>query len=153
MVIHIECLPDETLLKKLGYSRKQIEHHQGKSRVLGKISSLKDQIGLIDEDPMAAQHTYEQSLITESISNGVTLRKDVEKNNKVLILKVKLEDWIISACKKSHIEPADFGLPNKPNELHSVINNRIAAYERLLDALLAEKNPNLLTLKACLEGK
>jgi hypothetical protein len=151
MVIHIECLPDETLLKKLGYSKKQVEHHQGKSRVLSKIKSLRDQVGLIDEDPMSSQHPYEKSLIVEDSSHGITFRKDPNKNNKILVLQVKLEDWIISACRRSEIDIEEFGLPRTPNELHSVLNNRIPAFARLLDALLAANNPNLLTLRAWLQ--
>ena len=27
--IHVECLPDEYLVKKLGFTRKSITHHQG----------------------------------------------------------------------------------------------------------------------------
>lgn len=150
MVIHIECLPDETLLKKLGYTRKQVEHHQGKARVLGKIRSLRDQVGLIDEDPQSALHPYEHALVIQEVAHGVTYKLDPQKNNKVFVLRVKLEDWIISACQNSQIDIRTFGLPHRPNDLHDVINNRIPAFQRLLDALLAANNPHLGTLSAWL---
>ena len=152
MAIHVECLPDETLLRKLGYTRRQVQHYQGKSRVFAKMRSLTDQVGLVDEDPMAAQHPYELSLIAQETAHGVTLRRDPNRNNKVLVLRVKLEDWIISACSASGIEIEQYGLPPRPNDLHHVINNRISAYEHLLDTLLAAHNPGLETLRTWLHS-
>jgi hypothetical protein len=151
MIVHVECLPDETLLRKLGFSRKQVEHHQGKSRVLAKIRSLTNQVGLIDEDPTSAKHPYEHVLERQDTVNGVTYLTDLQRKNKVLVLQVKLEDWIIAACPKSQIDITTFGLPNRPNDLHSVMNYRIAAFEKLLDALLEAKNPYLLTLSRWLQ--
>jgi hypothetical protein len=144
-------LPDETLLKKLGFSRKQVEHHQGKSRVLAKIRSLTNQVGLVDEDPTSARHPYEHVLEKRDTINGVTYLTDPQKKNKVLVLQVKLEDWIIAACQKSQIDITTFGLPNRPNDLHSVLNYRIPAFEKLLDALLKAENPNLLILRSWLQ--
>jgi hypothetical protein len=150
MIIHIECLPDETLLKKLGYTKNQVIHHQGKSRVFGKMKSLIDQVGLIDEDPMSTKHPYEQHLVAQESAHGITYLRDAQRNNKVFVLRVKLEDWIISACQASHVNAAHFGLPHRPSELHSVINSKINAFEKLLDELLTAKNPNLLTLASWL---
>jgi hypothetical protein len=76
MIIHTECLPDETLLKKLGYTRNQVIHHQGKSRVLGKMKSLVDQVGLIDEDPMSTKHPYERHLVAQESAHGITYLRD-----------------------------------------------------------------------------
>ena len=43
IIIHVECLPDEALLKKLGFSRKEVEHHGGKSKVFNYISKNENQ--------------------------------------------------------------------------------------------------------------
>ena len=32
-IVHVECKPDELLVSKLGVQKKQITHHQGKTRV------------------------------------------------------------------------------------------------------------------------
>lgn len=135
MEIHIECKPDEILVNMIGFTKKQIRHHFGKSRIFGAIEKLENQIALVDEDPNQAKHRYEEQLIFQNKKDGVSYFLDVRRNNKVFVLKVKLEDWIVAVCKKNNINPESFGLPNKPDKLHSVINNRLPAYKRLLDVL------------------
>jgi hypothetical protein len=58
-----------------------------------------------------------------------------------------LEDWIIYICKKAGIKLADFGLPEKPNDLHDVINQRINKFENLIDHLKDNKNAEINQLK------
>jgi hypothetical protein len=147
MVIHIECLPDETLLKSLGYSKKELRHHQRKPRVFGDIRNKQGQIALVDEDPGSARHPYEKQLVKKQESHGVFKFRDELKGNTVLMLRVKLEDWIIDACKKSSIDIVTFGLPERPNDLHDVINNRLPAFQKLLSALTEVKNPSLSQLR------
>ena len=62
MIIHVECKPDEALVGKLGFTKKQVEHHFGKSRVFAANKDLTDQVALVDEDPMSATTTYEDQL-------------------------------------------------------------------------------------------
>ncbi|MCK5136501.1 MAG: ATP-binding protein [Bacteroidales bacterium] len=50
-VVHVECRPDEVLVTKLGFNRKMIKHHQGKSRVFHSLKLTKDQLAMVDEDP------------------------------------------------------------------------------------------------------
>jgi hypothetical protein len=147
MVIHVECIPDETLLKKLGFTKKQIQHHAGKTRVLAHICKNRNQLAMVDEDPQSVPNPYEQVLQFEKEAFGIKCCLDKKLNNKVLVLKPKLEDWIISACKKSNIDLDKFGLPVRGNGLHGVINNRLSAYERLLDDLLQKKSEYLFQLK------
>lgn len=147
MVIHVECIPDETLLKKLGFTKKQIQHHAGKNKVLAHIRNNRNQLAMVDEDPDSAPNPYERVLHLEKEAFGVKYYVDKKLSNKVLVLKPKLEDWIISACRKSNVELSKYGLPTKGNGLHHVINNRLGAYQRLLDDLLQMKNENLLQLK------
>ena len=59
--VHVECKPDETLVRKLGVSRKSVTHHQGKSKVFALLKKNKDQLAMVDEDPMSTKTTYERS--------------------------------------------------------------------------------------------
>lgn len=147
MVIHVECIPDETLLKKLGYTKKQIQHHAGKTRVLAHISHNRNQLAMVDEDPSSVPNPYERELQLKDEILGIKYCIDKRLNNKVLVLKPKLEDWIIYACRKSNIDINNYGLPAKGNGLHGIINNRLSAYERLLDDLLKKENECLVQLK------
>ncbi len=102
-LVHVECLPDEALIKKLGFTRKAVKHHGGKSRVFRKLKSVRNQLGMVDEDPGSAKSDYEQELILIHETFGIKLFSD-KSGNKILVLKGKLEDWIISICKNAGIK-------------------------------------------------
>jgi len=144
--VHVECKPDEALIKKLGFNKNKITHHQGKSRVFSKLREPKNHLAVVDEDPGSIKTTYEQDLIFKKELHGIAFYLD-NSGNKIFILKVKLEDWILNLCKQSKISIQNYGLPNDPNELHDVINQRIPAFEKLIDILLNENNEGIHQLK------
>jgi hypothetical protein len=147
MVIHTECLPDETLLKKIGFTRQQILHHQGKPRIMSLLSQSTNQLAVVDEDPGTVPHPYQAKLSLERQAHGLLLYKDTGAANTIIVLRVKLEDWIIAACKQSRKKMSDYSLPGNPTELHSVLNHRIPALEKLIDDLLEAGNPSVDTLR------
>lgn len=147
MLIHTECLPDETLLKKIGFGRKQIQHHQGKSRILSLFSRSNNLLGMIDEDPASVPHPYQARLTLDTQAHGLLLYKDHAAKNKLIALRIKLEDWIVAVTKQSGLQMGDFKLPANPHDLHAVLNARIPAFENLLDALLERESPALLKLR------
>lgn len=153
MVIHTECLPDETLLKKIGFTRKQIQHHQGKPRIMTLFSQRTNQLAMVDEDPGSVPHPYQAKLSLERHANGVLLFRDHTALNTLIALRVKLEDWIIAACKQSGKKMSDYSLPANPTELHSVLNHRIPAFEKLIDDLLANRNSAISTLQEWTTGR
>jgi hypothetical protein len=139
MIIHVECLPDETLVKVIVFATKKIIHHQGKSRVFAMICDRSNQIAVVDEDPDAPKHKYERELVLKAEEHGIKYYFDSKRKNKVFVLKVKLEDWIISICKKNNISLKDYGLPEKANDLHRIINYRLPAFEKLLNDLKSNR--------------
>lgn len=154
MIIHVECLPDEALLKKLEFSRKQVEHHNGKSKVFNYISKNENQYAVVDEDPGTAKHRYEAQLDFQEEKHGIIHMHDPKRNNRVFVIRPRLEDWIIGLCKRSKIDMRkDFSLPDRSNELHNIINLRLTSFDKLLDHLLDKKNESLLQLKDWLNSK
>jgi len=157
IMVHLECKPDELLVMALGISRKQITHHSGKSRVYGALQKNSNAIGLVDEDPDpgSPKYTYENDLMLIEEKFGVKRFADKKRSNTVLVLKIKLEDWLISAGKVSGIDitKQPYNLPGHGNDLHKVINDRFPVYQKLLDDLLAKNNKPLLTLKEWLKQK
>ncbi len=145
--VHVECIPDELLVTKLGIAKKAVFHHAGKSRVFDKLRSGSDQIALVDEDPGSPKSGYEKNLKFIEESNGIKCFSD-NSDNKVYILKGKLEDWIIDVCKQNKIKISSFNLPEKPNDLHDVITQRLRNFDKLISKLLASKNPAILKLKS-----
>lgn len=147
--VHVECKPDEVLVKKLGFTRKQIRHHAGKSRIFSSLSKTQQQLALADEDPGSPQTSGEKLLKSKSNIYGVQLLFD-QRGNTVCLLNVKLENWILSRCKESEINLGNYGLPNNADELHGVINSRLLVFEKVLDDLIAKNNPGILHLKSVL---
>ncbi len=87
--IHIECFPDECLIRKIGFTRKYITHHQGKSRVFNVLSKSKNQLALVDEDPGSPKSSYEKSLKFKEESEGIKCYSD-KSGNKVFYL---MKSW------------------------------------------------------------
>jgi hypothetical protein len=148
-IVHVECKPDEQLVFKLGVKRSSIIHHSGKSRVFKALGKESNQIAMVDEDPNSNKTSYEKSLKLIEEHNGIKLYKD-SKGNTVLILKGKLEDWIINCCGTHTSILESFNLPKKPNSLHSVIIIRLKEFEKLIEYLLSSKNTAVLRLKSYL---
>ncbi|NMC58726.1 MAG: hypothetical protein GYA51_04965 [Candidatus Methanofastidiosa archaeon] len=134
--IHIECLPDEHLVKKIGFTRKDITHHQGKSKALYVLSKSINQFALVDEDPGSPKTSYEKTLSFIDESEGIKLYSD-KSGNKILYLTGKLEDWIIATCKKEKLSVSKFGLPGTPDQLHDTINQKLPNFEKLLSELIS----------------
>jgi|WetSurMetagenome_2_1015567.scaffolds.fasta_scaffold16593_2 hypothetical protein len=145
--VHVECKPDEQLVTILGITRKFITHHQGKSRVFAALGKSNGLLAIVDEDPGSIKTKYENSLILRKEFEGIKYYTDAT-GNIVLSLKGKLEDWIIMACKKQKISTLHYGLPEKPNDLHDVINDKLSNFSQLINVLIKEKNPAVLKLKS-----
>lgn len=145
-IVHVECLPDEALVKLLGITRRMVYHHAGKSRVFSRLKTVTGEVAMVDEDPGSIKTEYETGLEFIQESFGIKLYKD-ERDNKVLILKIKLEDWILGACKISNVDITRFGLPSKPHALHGVINQKLPGFEKLINHLKEKENQSIFQLK------
>lgn len=147
--IHVECKPDELLVSMLGFNKKSVTHHQGKSRVFKTLGKIKNQLAMVDEDPDSAKTSYEKALQFIEESESIKYYAD-KSGNKIYFLKGKLEDWIVGVCKQHKIKLSDFGLPEKSDDLHEVINYRLQNFERLIESLIIKNNPAILKLKSWL---
>ena len=147
--VHIECNPDGLLVSKLGFKERYITHNSGKSRVYTKLSRTSSSLAMVDEDPGGPKHPYENRLIFNEEKEGIKLYSDSNKN-KVLMLNVKLENWILSVCRSEKIDPEKFGLSSSPKQLHDNINNQLDKFSNLIDELISRKNSAIIQLKSWL---
>lgn len=152
MNVHIECNADEQLVLKLDIAKKQITHHQGKSRIFSKLQKSREQLALVDEDPGSIKSTYQKKLRKIDEFEGITHYQD-NSDNDVYELKGKLEDWILQICKIQKINLSNYNLPDEPNQLHRVVNQKLDKYSSLLDQLIKDKNPSIVKLRSWLHGK
>lgn len=148
--VHVECKPDEALVLQLGYPQKQITHHSGKARVFKKMREARNELAMVDEDPGSVKTTYEKGLKLILDEEGIRQYTD-NSGNKIVVLKGKLEDWILAVCKKYRVDITTFGLPSNSSDLHDKINERLPGFEKLIQHLLQTKNKAVLHLTECLK--
>ena len=137
-MIYVECKSDFALVKSItGIPRREITHEGGKPRVCQRLERQENCKGLVDEDPSRAQPRYIRKLRLANDLFQYELRElcDESRNNRLIILCPKLEDWILKAAKEADLRMKKYGLPDTPRELHQVINLDPRKLERLLPDL------------------
>lgn len=132
-MIFVECDPDFALLEELMLSG--IEHAGGKGRVCSILRRrAKNSIGVVDEDPGRTQPSYLKNLpITQNLDqHGLELRYDNARNNCIVLICPKLEDWILSAARIAKVDVKEYNLPDDPDELHEVVNFNLEKFRKLV---------------------
>ena len=140
MTILVECYPDETLLRALGVSKKQLRHERCKGEVVKRVLRFGCATGLIDEDPASAQPRDLDNYKQMHAGQGLRLlaRRD-DKNKRLIIICPRLEDWLIDRAKSSGIRPEDYGLPSDPDRLHAIPRyERKEGFNRFLAELIKQ---------------
>ena len=99
MMVLVECKPDEALVRQLGRARRDCVHHDDKGRVCNRLARTEGLVAMIDEDPDSAQPKYLNGLETVSDSDGIRVMRDSVLNHRVIVLKPRLEEWMIATAK------------------------------------------------------
>ena len=150
MRLLLECKPDEVLARVAGVPRRAIVHSPGKGNVSKSLAKNSSVIGLVDEDFGSPEPRTLSEFVELSASHDVKWKTDQTRNNRLVVVCPKLEDWVIKTARAASLKMADFNLSEDPRELHADINHRLLNLERLLNELLAQQSPRLLHLKALL---
>lgn len=137
----VECDPDVILVSALtSTSKRRIDHAGGKSQVLRRlILKVRDSVGLIDEDPDSVQPQKYLRKFREtehSESNGLKMLLHSRRNNRLVVLCPRLEEWIIRAARDARIPLSRYNLPRHPEHLHEVINLRQNRFQELVEDLM-----------------
>ncbi|MBI4302926.1 MAG: hypothetical protein HY665_01105 [Chloroflexi bacterium] len=153
-MIYVECKPDFTLVKFVTrLPTDEISHEfKGKSGVCMQLATHKNSKGLVDEDPWALQPRYvrEAELEYDLPKLGLRLLHDTARNNHLIVLRPRLEEWILAASKEARIDVRSYELPSSGESLHRHINIRLGRFEHLLEALMHSSN-RLKTLRRLFE--
>ena len=149
-MIYVECKPDGILVRHLtGLPRRQVVHEvKGKPGVCNRLMRGKDLVAMVDEDPGTTQPVYmtQLSLSHESPNAGLKLYYDRTRNNRVVVLCPRLEEWLLRTAADLGLSMRDYGLPERANRLHSVINQDERKIQRLLSDMSNAASPRLLEL-------
>ena len=141
--IIVECKPDEKLARAIGFTRVEVAHQSNKGEVCNHLMRSEITLALIDEDPNSSQpkHLKSFSLIEER--HGVKKLKHHSLNKTILVLKPRLEEWILSCCLESNLKPETFHLSSNNKRLKDEINNKLVYFENLIAALKDSHNPGI----------
>jgi len=153
MIIHTECLPDEALVTSFGIDKKSVYHHRNINKVLAYLYESTDLIAMIDEDPGKSKASYHKLLVEIESKHRIKILEDKKRRHTVIMLCPDLEPWLIQCCKNAKINMQDYNLPDKPSELHEIINTRLDKISLLVKTMLEKKSPEILFLKKHLTAK
>jgi hypothetical protein len=148
----VECDPDVILMSSLtSISERKIMHANGKHAVLRRLT-LKDtnSIGMIDQDPLSTQPTKFLQKFTETEHSEIHKLKTLRyarRNNVLVVLCPRLEEWIIEASVRANINLERYNLPNSGSELHGIINFKLNRFRQLVGDLLRQSD-RVKTLQA-----
>lgn len=137
-MIFVECKPDRVLVETVtNISRKEIRHAGNKPRVCKELMKRRGCKGLVDEDPWSVQPPYlkKLELIKDSSSFGIKLLHDASRNNYVIVLCPRLEEWILNAAKEMQIDLKKYNLPEDGERFHREININLEKFKKLITEL------------------
>ena len=155
-MIYIECNPDLELVRiTKQIPRSEIIHElKGKYEICKRLKERANNIALLDEDPASNQPLYLNNMLIISLTAAnIRLLYDKNKNNYIVLLLPRLEEWVIRATIQSQIDIRKYNLSNSARELHHEINYKIDKFEKLVMKLNEIKSPMVISLKAALNSK
>ena len=153
MTVFVECKADEMTVVTLGVPKRSVTHFEGKGEVCNALREQTSATGLVDEDPFAAQPSYLKALKAADPEDGIKVLVDQERQNRVIVICPRLEDWLVATVRNEGVDLNEFGFTAKDARwLHAEINERLPALDKLLRALLEAKSKPLVRLKKLLRN-
>ncbi|KYK35474.1 MAG: hypothetical protein HXS46_12500 [Theionarchaea archaeon] len=153
-IVYVECKPDRTLVKSITrIHKKYIIHAGGKSEICKNLQKQQDCIGLVDEDPLRVQPSYIERMrvVDEIVQHELRVLHDGSRDNYVIVLCPRLEEWLLKAAQESNVKVEKYGLPSDGMKLHQKINANLDKFKELLEDLRISNR--LKTLQKLLEKK
>lgn len=140
----VECRTEVTLVTCLtSVSKKRVTHASGRSRVIRQLlKNYENSVGMVDEDPNAT-HSHDMQRFSEiefSKRDAIRILCHNQRNNCLIVLCPRLEEWIIEASREANIDLNRYNLPNDPEGLHEIINIKIDKFQQLVEKLMKKSN-------------
>lgn len=156
----VECDPDVILVSTLAsISRRRVVHAGGKAQVLRKlIRKYRDSIGMIDQDPHSIQprkflQRFEEINNHNSERNKLKILHHNSRNNRLIVLCPRLEEWIIETSREANIRLNRYNLPNNPEKLHAIINIKTERFQRLVEDMMQSSSNRVRALRDLLRER
>jgi len=158
----VECYPEEVLVRELGFSN--VEHQPNKPELVKRLERLEKRghgpvVGIIDEDPGAAQPSYLRRLRPVVSQHGFMVLRSPSSRIGVIVLCPRHEAWVYSMARAHGFDVRDYGLPGDWREFHKHLHagrrpraKLLERYVRLLKDMLAIGCPALKALRDALRA-
>jgi len=147
----VECNPDVVLVSSLAsIPERDVMHAGGKHQVLRRLTEKDtNSIGMIDQDPLSIQPIGLRRFkeVEHSEQYKLKILRYTRRNNTLIVLCPRLEEWIIEASARANIDLYRYKLPNNGSELHRIINFRLDIFRQLMGELL-RRSDRVKTLQA-----
>lgn len=139
MTLCVECKPDLILVQELTKRNNgELVHCGGKTKIILDLSNkYNNSKGLIDDDPDSPKpFALKQFKVRNNLySHRILVRYNENNSNLLIILRPRLEGWILRASKLSSINVADYNLPTDEKKLIAEINYKLDNFRTLVQDL------------------
>ena len=158
MKILIECKADQLFLEKVFSSRKGItlKHGRNKSEIIKFLTKREyiGSLGMIDEDPHVNPPSYLLQHYKKHIeTDAVIVYRNFENRTSLIVLRPRLEEFVLNIAKNAKIDPNDCGLPSNGEKLHAIINLQLKSFNKLMEKIVDHHSPSLKKLKEIFDGE
>lgn len=134
-MIFVEDNSDQYILEYFNKPTRNIWRADGKQDVVNKIKKENGSIGIIDYDDSIENEV--KGMDKEEDHDHLILYKS--KESYIIVIRPRLQNWLITACQESNTTPSQFKLPEKVSEFHKAINKDIRK-NQLIELLKYLKN-------------
>jgi two-component sensor histidine kinase len=84
--------------------------------------------------------------------HGIRVLADNQRNNRLIVISPRLEEWLVASAKSAGTKMRDFGFESDSGrQLHGEINHRLKNVEKLVQALLQAENERMQWLQSQLK--
>lgn len=147
-MIYLECYADEALVKSFGVTSKMIKHAFNKGEVCNLLSKSSNSIGIVDEDPNSGKPQYERRMLLNVVHESSLLKLcyDEKTGNKLIVLRPRLENFILQIAKENNISSGK--IPKEAKKLYEFLTHKrsLQKFEVFKDFIqqLAKEDKTLL---------
>ena len=154
-MLYVEGKADRVpALRLTSLSNREVRVEGDRGKVLNRLAQDNSSVAMVDEDPGQDQpgQLRRMQLVSDYPGEGLKLYVDNRRNNRVIVVCPRLEEWIIRAANAAGLEIGGphYNLPSRPSSLHNAINDDPRKLERLIADLLTAQSPRLLKLQELL---
>lgn len=147
-MILVECYNDETVLRALGVGKRGVMRMRGKANVINHLKRElhRGHVGMVDRDARSPNPAPLHPFNEKDAAHDAVLY--MWKEQRLVVVEDKIEDWIEKALKASGMELKAFTPANNAIELHR-LEARVCepGLMRAMAALERERSAHVATLR------